>query len=163
MLPAVSTYGAWLAIVRIITGIIWFIHGIGKVLNPQWAVPGGTCAQLLQQMTAHTTGAYHDFIINTVLPNISIFAHLVAFGETLTGVSLILGLLSRFGGFVGVFLALNYWAAKGSFAHLDGYSGLDMTTAALSFVHWVLPTGRVAGFDALFGRTRRTRASVINR
>jgi uncharacterized membrane protein YphA (DoxX/SURF4 family) len=147
-------YGAWLAVFRIATGAIWLIHGYGKITDAQWAAPSGNCYQMVTGMTSNTAGVYHDFLTGVVLPNIGVFAHMVAWGETLTGVSLVLGLLSRIGGLCGLLLALQYFTAKGSFAHLDGYAGLDATTAVASALHLVLPTGAVFGLDALFGRRK---------
>lgn len=131
------------------------MHGLGKIRNPQWAVPGGDCAALIGQMSQHTGGPYHDFITNIVMPNVTVFAQLVAWGETLVGVSLLLGLLTRLGGLVGVVLALNYWAAKGDYAHLSGYTTYDIAAAVLSFISLALPTGKTIGLDGLMGRRPR--------
>ncbi len=155
MLPSSAQYGALLALVRIYTGIFWILHGMGKIRDPHWAAPGGTCAGIIQQMLSAGSGSYHDFVVNTVLPNVTIFANLVAFGETLTGISLLLGLLSRLGGLGGVFLALNYWSAKGDFAHASGYAGFDFATAVLSFISLTLPTGRVLGIDGILSARKR--------
>lgn len=152
-------YGAWLAVFRILVGATWLIHGYGKVTDPQWALPNGNCYQFVTGMTAHTEGFYHDFVTSFVLPNITVFATLVAWGETLTGVSLVLGLLSRIGGLVGILLPLQYFLAKSAFAHLDGYAGLDMLTMLASGLNLVLPTGAVFGFDALFSRRKGGRGS----
>jgi thiosulfate dehydrogenase [quinone] large subunit len=147
-------YGAWLAVFRILIGATWLIHGYGKLTDAQWALPNGDCYQFLTGMTAHTQGFYHDFITSTVLPNVTVFAQMVAWGETLTGVSLVLGLLSRIGGLGGFFLAMQYFVAKDSYAHLDGYAGLDLMTALASALNLVLPTGVVFGFDAFVGRRK---------
>ena len=149
-------YGAWLAVFRILVGATWLIHGYGKVTDPQWALPNGNCYQFVTGMTAHTEGFYHDFVTSFVLPNITVFATLVAWGETLTGVSLVLGLLSRIGGLVGI-LALTYLLRAHS--HTNGYAGLDMLTMLASGLNLVLPTGAVFGFDALFSRRKGGRGS----
>jgi uncharacterized membrane protein YphA (DoxX/SURF4 family) len=159
-MATVKQYGAWLAVFRILIGATWLIHGYGKLTDPQWALPNGDCYQFLTGMSSHTQGFYHDFIANTVLPNITVFATMVEWGETLTGASLVLGLFSRIGGLVGMLLALQYWTAKSSFAHLDGYSGLDMVTAIASALNLALPTGAVFGLDALFGRRKGGRGSA---
>ena len=155
MLPSSARYAAVLAGIRIFTGIWWALHGYGKLSSPTWAALGGGCAQILQSMSGATSGVYHDFIVNVVLPNVSLFAHLVAWGETLTGVSLALGLFTRLGGAVGVFLPLNYWLAKSGFAHLDGYSGLDLAALALSLINLLLPTGLYAGIDGIIAGRKR--------
>jgi uncharacterized membrane protein YphA (DoxX/SURF4 family) len=149
MLPPASRYAAVLAVLRIYTGAFWLMHGLGKITSPDWAVRGGGMSSMLQDMTSHSSGAYHDFVIGVVLPNIGIFGTLVAWGETLTGVSLLLGLLTRLGGAVGAFLALNYLLAKGGFTSPFPYSGLDAAAIALSVINAFLPTGLVAGIDGL--------------
>ncbi len=146
--------GGWLAFFRILIGAVWLDHAYGKLTDPQWASPNGTCFQILTGMSNGTSGIYHDFITGVALPNIGVFAHLDAWGETLTGISLVLGLLSRLGGLGGLFLTLQYFLAKGSYAHLDGYTGLDAVTGYLSALNLVLPTGTVFGLDALIGRRK---------
>lgn len=112
---------------------------------------------MLQQATQSGSGWYHDFLVNTVIPNASLFAHLVAWGETLTGVSLLLGLFTRLGGLVGVFLPLNYWAMKSGWAQAGNFGGMDWAAIALSFINLVLPTGLVFGIDGLIARKRSGR------
>ena len=48
--------------------------------------------------------AYHTFLANTVQPNIALFAELVRVGEVLVGLALVLGALTRVGGFFGIVL-----------------------------------------------------------
>jgi len=155
MLPLAQTYASWLAVLRIYAGVFWLLHGIPKLLNPNFATPGGMMAGMIQQTVPETSGVYHDFLVHVVLPNAPLFAHLVAWGETLTGVSLLLGLLSRAGGLVGVFLPLNYWLMKGDYSHLTSLGGLDWAAMGLSFIHLALPTGLVFGLDGYLSRRQR--------
>ncbi len=148
----VRRYGLWVLLLRLYAGLFWLSHGWQKVTNPGWAARDGMMATLVSKMVADTHGAYHDFVAGTVLPNISIFAHLVAWGETLTGVSLLLGLLTPVGAIAGVFLGLNYLLAKG--LKLDALFGIDALAIAISFLCLVLPVGRIAGLDAVIWRSR---------
>jgi len=154
MLPPPQKYATWLAILRIATGASWLAHGIPKLLNPKFFGPDGIMADSVAKNASGMTGAYHDFLLNVVLPNAGLFSHLVAWGETLTGVSLLLGLFTRVGGIVGTFLALNYFMMHGSYAHVTDLGGLDFATLALSFINIVLPTGLVFGLDAMLPRSR---------
>jgi uncharacterized membrane protein YphA (DoxX/SURF4 family) len=154
MLPIPQTYARWLGVLRIYTGFFWLLHGVPKLLNPQFGGPSGMMAQMLRQTSANGSGPYVTFIQHVVLPNAGLFSHLVAWGETLTGVSLLLGLFTRVGGFFGIFLPLNYFLSKGSYAHLSDYAGLDAAAMALSFVSFVLPTGLVYGLDGLLPVSR---------
>lgn len=54
---------------------------------------------------------YADFIKNIALPNAKVFSYLVAFGELLVGISLILGALTVVGLIAGAFMNLNYLLA----------------------------------------------------
>jgi uncharacterized membrane protein YphA (DoxX/SURF4 family) len=152
-------YGAWLAVFRILVGATWLIHGYGKVTDAQFALPNGTCYQIVSGMIGNNPSILHDYVTGVVLPNITIFAHLDAWGEFLTGLSLVLGLLSRVGGLVGLLLPLQYFLMKGAYAHLDGYAGLDVLTMLASAVNLVLPTGAVFGLDAMLGRRKGGRSS----
>jgi uncharacterized membrane protein YphA (DoxX/SURF4 family) len=153
--PAVS---GWLLIFRLYAGAFWLVRGIPKFLNPaMFMPPNGYMGQMLAHATQTSTGFYHDFLINTVTPNVGLFAELVRLGEVLTGISLLLGFLTPLGGLVGCFLALNYLAAAGEF-HWSGVGTLNGVALALSFFCIVLPVGRFAGVDALLVRRPNTRA-----
>jgi uncharacterized membrane protein YphA (DoxX/SURF4 family) len=161
MLPSPQTYSTWLAVLRIFTGIFWLTHGVPKLLNPKFFGSDGMMAGMLHEASAHSSGLYNVFLTQVVLPNANLFSHLVAWGETLVGVSLLLGLFSQVGGFFGVFLPLNYFLMKGSYAHVTDLGGLDAAAMALGFINLVLPTGLVFGLDGLMPiSTRRSRSAV---
>lgn len=154
-LPSSRTYGWWLAVVRVLTGLMWLIHGVPKFLNSDaFMPPNGVMAQYIQQGTTKSIGSYHDFLVNIVQPNISLFAELVRFGEVCVGLSLVFGLFTRLGGFVGIILPLNYLSARGGLGSFTTWSSTDACMLLLSAINLVLPTGRVLGVDALFGRGR---------
>ena len=155
MLPASQTYAAWLAVLRIFTGIFWMAHGVPKLLGATFFGPSGDMAGMLREASASGHGPYNDFIAHVALPNAGLFSHLVAWGETLAGISLLLGLFSRLGGAVGVFLALNYFMLKGSYAHVTALGGLDAAAMALSFIPIVLPTGVIWGLDGVLPGSRK--------
>jgi thiosulfate dehydrogenase [quinone] large subunit len=136
--------------VRVLTGVIWLIHAVPKFLHPEtFLPPSGFFADFVQKGIASTTGPYHDFLLNVVAPNAIVIANLVRFGELLVGISLVLGLFSRLGGFFGIVLPLNYMAGRGALVTLNGWGTLDAALALLSAISLVLPTGRIAGFDGL--------------
>jgi uncharacterized membrane protein YphA (DoxX/SURF4 family) len=161
-LPSSRVYGGWLALARFLTGGIWLVHGVPKFLNSaQFMPPDGAFATYLQNGIVKATGPYHDFLVNTVAPNAALFAELVRFGEVCVGISLLLGLFSRVGGFVGILLPLNYLAARGALATLNGWSSIDGCLVLLSALSFVLPTGRIAGLDALMLRPSVRRTTVV--
>jgi thiosulfate dehydrogenase (quinone) large subunit len=157
-LPSARTYGGWLAVVRILTGAIWLIHAVPKFLNgAMFLPPNGFFTSYVQNGIAKTSGPYHDFLAGVVMPNAALFAELVRVGELLVGISLLLGLFTRVGGFFGIVLPLDYMAARGALGTVSGWGTTDACLALLSAISLVLPAGRVAGFDGLrASRARRT-------
>jgi thiosulfate dehydrogenase [quinone] large subunit len=163
ILPSSLTYARWLAVVRILTGAIWLIHAIPTkfLQSDSFLPPNGFFASFVQKGITTTTGPYHDFMVSVVAPNAIIFAQLVRFGELLVGISLVLGLFTRLGGFFGIVLPLNYLAARGAISTLDGWGTADACIALLSAISLVLPTGRALGFDALRTPRAPARPTVI--
>jgi uncharacterized membrane protein YphA (DoxX/SURF4 family) len=153
---------AWLAIVRILTGAIWLTHAVPKFTNPGgFLPPSGAFATFLRDGIARTSGPYHDFLVNVVQPNASIFAEAVRVGELLIGISLVLGLFSRVGALFGTLLAIDYIAGRSELAEPGGWGSLAAALALLSALNFVLPTGRVAGADALRGGRVARRRPVV--
>lgn len=122
--PAISkfffadTKMSWLwLIIRIYVGWEWVVAGWAKVNNPVWAGPtaGGALHGFLLGTLAKTAGAHPDvsswyaaFIKISVLPNTTVFSNLVAYGELLVGIALILGLFTGIAAFFGAFMNMNY-------------------------------------------------------
>jgi uncharacterized membrane protein YphA (DoxX/SURF4 family) len=170
-LPSAGTYARWLALVRILTGGIWLAQGVPKFTHGSDFMPGSgriDCAHLAQtqvpavtqhicQGMLHTSGAYHQFLVIAVFPNIGVFAELIRLGEVLTGLALLLGVLTRLGGFTGMLLAANDIVARGHVLSWATLQSLDFSLFLLCAISFVLPTGRVLGIDAL--RTPRRSVS----
>jgi thiosulfate dehydrogenase [quinone] large subunit len=109
----------WL-IVRVLVGITWLTNGLEKLGNPAWMQTG----EALQSFWTNavripdsgrppiTFGWYRDFI-QSMLDNQSYvwFAKLVAIGEFLVGIALILGLFVGIAAFFGAFMNWNYLMA----------------------------------------------------
>jgi uncharacterized membrane protein YphA (DoxX/SURF4 family) len=163
MLPPAVRYAAWLAVLRIYTGLFWLSHGIPKVLAGQgFYGSSGFLVGILTQAARQGSGPYNAFLVHVVLPHAALFGYLVAWGETLTGICLTLGLLTPVGAAVGAFLALNYFLMKGSYGQITSVGGLDAAAIVLSLVNLVLPTGLVWGLDGRL-RTRTPGAAAAAR
>jgi uncharacterized membrane protein YphA (DoxX/SURF4 family) len=80
----------------------------------------------------------------------SAFAALVGWGELLVGVTLILGLLTRFSAAVALVLALNYMFAKGVWFWTPSSSGAAFVAIALALL--IGAAGRTLGLDAFLAR-----------
>lgn len=101
----------WL-IVRLYVGFIWLKSGWGKINAPAWtgenagaAVSGFIKGALAKaEEGKDVTGWYAAFLENVVLPNAKVFSFLVAYGEVLVGLGLIVGLFTGIAAFFGSFM-----------------------------------------------------------
>jgi uncharacterized membrane protein YphA (DoxX/SURF4 family) len=149
-------HGFWLALIRIYAGVVLFSHGFNKLMSqPPFNGPDGFLTKFLQDAVTKTSGPYHDFLATVVVPNTSTFGFLVEVGELCAGALLIVGLFTRLGALLAMFLVLNYWAAKGNYIGVSAYTTEDWLVFALAFVSLALPTGRFFGLDAFAGRRAR--------
>lgn len=116
--PRVAGVG-WLA-ARVWVGFQFLESGWEKVQSSAWvgenagaAVTGYLNGALAKAPGGEAAGAnpevagwYADLVRNVFLPNAALFGYLVAFGEVLVGIALILGLLTKFAAVMG--LAMNF-------------------------------------------------------
>jgi thiosulfate dehydrogenase [quinone] large subunit len=160
-LPSSTAYATWLALVRILTGVMWLAHGIPKFTkSDSFMPPAGFITTYVTRGLQTTTGPYHDFLANVVQPNLQLFAELVRLGEVLVGIALVLGVLTRLGGLGGMLLTADYVAARGEIFSPAALQSADFSLFVLSAISLVLPTGRIAGVDAFFTRPKRAPAVV---
>lgn len=112
----VSMAWVWL-IVRVYVGYQWLEAGLGKVGNPVWtgSDAGAALSGFVNGALSKTTGEHPDvqgwyawFLQSVVLPNAKLFSNMVAFGEVLVGIALILGLFTGIAAFFGSFMNMNY-------------------------------------------------------
>lgn len=116
-----DTRMAWLwLIIRFYVGYEWLLAGWGKVTSPAWTGPqaGSALTGFLNGALAKAAGAHPDvqgwyatFINGFALPHAALFARLVAYGELLVGLGLILGFLTGIAAFFGAFMNMNYLLA----------------------------------------------------
>lgn len=109
---------AWIwLIVRLYVGYQWLNAGIGKIGSPAWtgedagvAITGFVNGALAQTGGEHPAvqGWYAWFLENMVLPNANIWSYVVAWGELLVGIGLIIGLFTGIAAFFGSFMNMNY-------------------------------------------------------
>ena len=87
---------------------------------------------------------YRQFLESTVQPNALLFSQLVTIGEWAAGLLLVLGLLTRLGSLVSIWLVLNYMLMKG-LPSLGGSSDRLFALASLAFL--LGSAGLVWGLD----------------
>jgi thiosulfate dehydrogenase [quinone] large subunit len=116
-----NTRSSWLwFVVRIYLGYAWLTAGIGKVGEAAWtgenagaAVRGFVSGALEKTGGAHpdVQGWYATFLEAVVIPNAEIFGHIIAWGEVLVGIALIIGIFTGIAAFFGLFMNLNFLLA----------------------------------------------------
>ena len=116
-----ATQWAWLwLILRLYVGYEWLMAGWGKVTSPAWtgSQAGTALSGFVNGALAKTAGDHPDvqgwyawFLQHLVLPYAGAWSFLVAWGEVLVGVALILGVFTGIAAFFGSFMNANYLLA----------------------------------------------------
>lgn len=149
----------WLAAARIYVGAVWLTYGTSK-FEPNWARTEFLSA--IKDCIASTSGPIHGLLVNIVVPNQALFAQAIAIGETLVGISLILGLFTKAGALGGMFLSLNYYFATGKYAHRFGIESLELLLFVVCLLLLVLPASRFLSIDAAISKLM-TRGALRSR
>jgi uncharacterized membrane protein YphA (DoxX/SURF4 family) len=121
-----------LALIRIGFGLYYLTYAWDKT-RQNWLGDGAPMAAFLfgnpaaqpptRGVVANSEPFYRAFLESTVQPNPQLFSQLVTIGEWLAAVLLILGLLTRLGAIIGIWLNLNYMLMKE--LHADEGPGLE--------------------------------------
>jgi thiosulfate dehydrogenase (quinone) large subunit len=146
-----------LAVLRILVGF-WFVKALTSKLDfvllggffpfpevePRWIAK---MPELVARQAAENPILwYKAFVEHTVLPNSAVFAAMIAWGETLVGLSLTTGCLAGLGALGGLWLSINYGLAS---AHMSpaslGFHYMLVITIAVLFL---ARSGRSWGLDA---------------
>ncbi len=131
-----------IVVLRVYAGLFFAWNGFGKISRDNFAdgMEGFLNTQLANSFTF-----YRPFIESVVLPNKTMFAAMVAWGELAVGLAMIVGLATRYAAAVGAFLVLNFWFAKGApvFAGTDH----DVVWFVIFVVLGMVPAGKIAGLD----------------
>ncbi|MFB9995380.1 DoxX family membrane protein [Deinococcus oregonensis] len=138
------------ALIRIYVGYEWLVAGWGKVTNPGgvWVgeQAGVAVSGFLKGALTKTTGDHPDvqgwyawFIQNVALPNASVFSYMVAYGEILIGLALILGLFTGLAAFFGGVLNANFLLA----------GAVSSNPVLFILATWLVLGWRVAGYWGL--------------
>ncbi|WP_258361003.1 DoxX family membrane protein [Moorella sulfitireducens] len=107
-------------ILRVWLGWQWLEAGLHKVSDPRWMQTGealkgywAKAAGILPGSTPAIKYGWYEAFIRSLHDggHYTWFAKLVVFGEILTGIALILGVLTVFALFIGAFMNLNFMLA----------------------------------------------------
>ncbi len=138
--------GYWLALLRVITGW-WFFHaGVTKLLEDGLAFSYGPI--YLEGMTGTALGPIPVWMGENLAwliePGVPLF-------ETLIGLALMVGVLTRLAAVGGAFFMTLFWVGNADFAH--GVVSGDFMGLLLFVTLGVLAAGRYFGLDAILEQT----------
>lgn len=135
------------ALARIAVGLYFAKEAITKV-SAGWLTGGSAFSRTVRAYpSAHGTGFYHNVVTGIILPHAGVFAFLVTLGECAATVSLVLGIMTRFGALIAIWLNLNFMLLRG----LTNPSGaLDKAFVVAEVAFFILAAGHTWGLDGLF-------------
>lgn len=146
----------WLVVLRVAVGL-WFLKSavtklggflfLGFIPLPsasdRWVdfLP----QRLLEYSETVRIGWYSDFLANVASPNAHVLAQLTAFGETVVGIGLALGLATRLSSLVGLAVMANYFLATFWVGYCQ--QGFHILLIACMVAFLGAGAGRVWGLD----------------
>jgi len=140
---------------RLAVGLSFLITGQAKVASGNWGAAYAT--SLTEFINANIENAfafYRPFLESVVIPHAGKFAVLVAWGELLVGFSIFLGLFTRFGASVGIFIVLNYLLTTGIGSWLPS---LEVMYLGAMVTLLICSAGRSIGADQVLRSNRKIR------
>ena len=103
---------------RLHLGYSWLTAGIGKVTSDVWtganagiAIEGFMGGAIAKAEAGDVAGWYAWFLESVVIPNAVPFSYMVAWGEVLIGLGLIVGLLTGIAAFFGTLMNMSFLLA----------------------------------------------------
>ena len=163
--PAVSMShpAEWLALLRIVVGLYFVKSLVTKMsivlvggvvplpaVSERWL---GVMPKIVaRQASENPLSFYKHFLEGTVIPHSSTFAQLTAWGETVAGLGLTLGLLTGVASVVGLVLVINYGLATQWMS--PGQQGFHIVLFFLLLAFFFARAGRKWGVDGWLARRR---------
>ncbi|MBX3143888.1 MAG: DoxX family membrane protein [Trueperaceae bacterium] len=135
-------------VVRVYLGWLWLDAGWHKVSDPRWVGPeAGTAVRgflnraigLSQGDSPTVTGWYAWIVENVFLPIAPVMSYLVAYGEVLVGIALIVGFLTGLVAFLGGLMNVAFMLA----------GTLSSNPIMFLLATWMVLAWRIAGFYGL--------------
>ena len=135
--------GWTVALTRVATGWVFLQYGWFSKLHDDGFASG--MAETLRKMAEGSAFSfYRPFLVQVAIPSAGTFAAVVAWGEALLGVSLVLGAFTNLACLLGIFMMLNLYLASGA------WEALLYGVLLLMFLR--LSAGSRWGLDALLAR-----------
>jgi uncharacterized membrane protein YphA (DoxX/SURF4 family) len=153
----------WMAVLRIVVGL-YFVKSL--VTKMSFVMLGGILPVpvvserwftvmpkiVARQASENPLAFYKQFLDGTVLPNSNLFAQLTAWGETVVGLGLTLGLLTGLASLVGLMLVTNYGLATQWMS--PGQQGFHLVLFFLMLAFFFSRAGRTWGLDGWIARRK---------
>src|SRR6266540_6712142 len=160
--PVASSHATrWLAVLRIAVGLYFAKTVVTKMtivlaggflpvpaVQDRWI---GVMPKIVsKQASENPILFYKQFLEGTVLTHSDLFAHLTAWGETVAGLGLTLGLCTGIASLVGLVLVVNYGLATQWMS--PGQQGFHLLLFVLMVAFFCVRAGRRWGLDGVLAR-----------
>lgn len=153
----------WLAVLRIVVGLYFVKSIVTKMtvvlLGGVLPVPAVSARWMevmpkivTRQASENPISFYKHFLESTVLPNSGMFAQMTAWGETVVGIGLALGLLTGMASVIGLVLVINYGLATQWMS--PGQQGFHFVLFVLMLAFFFARAGRAWGLDGWLARRK---------
>jgi uncharacterized membrane protein YphA (DoxX/SURF4 family) len=153
----------WLALLRIVVGLYFVKSLVTKMsvvlLGGLLPIPAVSERWLTvmpkivaKQASENPLSFYKHFLEGVVLPNSNQFAQLTAWGETVVGLGLTLGVLTGLASLVGLVLVINYGLATQWMS--PGQQGFHLVLFFLMLAFFFARAGRSWGLDGWIARRK---------
>jgi uncharacterized membrane protein YphA (DoxX/SURF4 family) len=141
------TYLWYIALLRIYIGYYFVLQGFRKYQR-DFPHSDWIARQIGDVATLELYPGYQKFLLQYVVPHQELFGTLVMAGELTVGACLFLGLLTRPGAIVGIFMLINYYLGPGM-ARGGAVAAHQQTFLVCLIVILLSNAGRVLGLDGL--------------
>lgn len=135
---------------RLWVGLSFILAGQNKLGKGNWGAEYAPNVKgFVSSNLDNSYSFYRPFLEDIVLPNVQVFAVLVTWGELMFGILVLLGLFTRLGCAVGIFIILNFTFAVGRGIWLPG---MDAAYIWALLTLLVAGAGRTVGLDSVIHR-----------
>ena len=145
-----------IAVVRILTGVLFMLFGEYKVATPDFAHTG--FPQYLQGYVGGSAVSFYRPVLALLIPHVVFFGYLVGVVELVIAASMILGLWVRPIAIVGALFMLNLflatWWEPGHGVAVWRYFGAELDTIPLFFLFLIFYAADAGTTWGLDGRVR---------
>lgn len=147
-----QTVKRWiLVILRVQLGLVFIVAGWPKISDlGNW--PARMRGAVENAFLPQSHDFYRGILESLILPNIELFAYIVAIGEIVIGIALLIGLATRVFSALAVFFLLNYMSMKGALFWTP--SSNDAALMMNGLVVFLGNAGKVLGVDLFLGKKK---------